>query len=179
MNNDRPTTGAHAAATIGTMATPSSSSAANSSPAWDATRVPVLESEIADVVFEVLVSVMWSDGELASGDVERGRAAADLMCVRSKRGGALGAIANGPLPFPTVPFEQLDAYGRRLAYAGACWIDTASEHPSERRTSFIRAVRMKLDLEDSAVSELRAVAEVVHTRYPVPRDGMAALMRNV
>ena len=51
--------------------------------------VPALDSGAGEVVFEILVAVMWSDGELRASEVERGRAAADVMRVRPSRGGAL------------------------------------------------------------------------------------------
>ncbi len=177
MSSERTTTGVHAAAPIDPATAPVAEVAANGVPPLDRTRTPLLSSEVGEIVFEILVAVMWSDGELASGEVERGRAAADLMRIRPKRGGALGAIADGSLPFPAIAFERLDPYGRRLAYAAACWLDDASDDPSERRKSFIGAVRTKLDLNDELVERLRHLASRVGNDTADVRDAFAALMR--
>ena len=136
-----------------------------------------LPADVAEVVFEILVCVMWSDGELVSDEVERGRAAAEVMCVRPSRGGALGAIADGPLLFPAVAFEKLDGYSRRLAYGAACWLDDASPDPSERRRSFIAALRTKLDLDDATVHNLRTLASLAAGHEP--RTAFALLMRGI
>lgn len=171
VTNDQSQTGAHAAAPT---ADPLDAPAANG-PA----PIPVLPEAVAETVFEILVAVMWSDGELISSEVERGRAAAEIMNARTKRGGALGAIADGPLPFPRIAFEELDGYARQLAYAAACWIDDASDEPSGRRNAFVAALRMKLDLSDEIVERLRAVATAVGIEYDEPRQAFAALMVRV
>lgn len=171
VTNDQSQTGAHAAAPT---ADPLDAPAANG-PA----PIPALPEAVAETVFEILVAVMWSDGELISSEVERGRAAAEIMNARTKRGGALGAIADGPLPFPGIAFEELDAYARQLAYAAACWIDDASDEPSGRRNAFVAALRMKLDLSDEIVERLRAVATAVGIEFDDPRQAFAALMARV
>ena len=173
MTNDQSQTGAHAAAP---SADPLDAPAANGP---TLASVPALPEAVAETVFEILVGVMWSDGELISSEVERGRAAAEMMNARTKRGGALGAIADGPLPFPGIAFEQLDPYARHLAYAAACWIDDASDEPSGRRNAFVRALRMKLDLSDDLVERLRGVATAVGIEHDDPRQAFAALMRRV
>lgn len=175
MSNENSNTGAHVAASVGNDGTVVPHVAANTSPA----AARRLAAETGEIVFEILVAVMWSDGELVTSEVERGRAAADLMCVRPKRGGALGAIADGPLPFPAIAFERLDPYARSLTYAAACWLDDASEAPSERRASFIGAIRMKLDLSDDHVERLRGLATAVGQQFPEPRDAFEALMQRV
>lgn len=171
-----PTSGAHAAASVSEG--PPLGLAANGSPAVAMARTPAISAESGEIVFEILVAVMWSDGELVSGEVERGRAAVDLMRIRPKRGGALGAIADGPLPFPSIAFDRLDRQARRLAYAAACWLDGANRAPSARRRSFIGAVRIKLDVGPAA-AELAAIARQVEVAFDDPRDAFAALMRRI
>jgi len=173
VTNDQSQTGAHAAAPT---ADPLDAPAANGP---TLAPVPKLPEVVAETVFEILVAVMWSDGELISSEVERGRAAAEVMNARTKRGGALGAIADGPLPFPGIAFEQLDPYARQLAYAAACWIDDASDEPSGRRNAFVSALRMKLDLGDDVVERLRAVATAVGIEHEDPRQAFSALMARV
>ncbi|MBL4687543.1 MAG: hypothetical protein JKY37_23305 [Nannocystaceae bacterium] len=177
MNTEQPTSGAHPVASSEHPAL--AEVAANGGPPTAVARTPAIVADVGEIVFEILVAVMWSDGELASVEVECGRAAADVMQIRPKRGGSLGAMADGPLPFPAIAFDRVDASGRRLAYAAACWLDDASEETSDRRTSFLAAVRTKLDLNDETVARMRDLASAVRAEFEDARDAFAALMQRV
>src|SRR5688572_30949630 len=131
-----------------------------------------------EAIFELLVAVMWSDGELATEEVERGRAAAEVMQVRSSRGGALGAIADGPLPFGQIGIDALSARARRLAYAAAEWLADAVPDPTQRRAGFVRALHIRLGVD---ADEARALAELAlelgRSEPQRPRMAFRSLMR--
>ena len=130
---------------------------------------------MAETVFEIMVALMWSDGALTTPEVERGRAAARVMQVRPRRGGAFGAIAEGALPFPEIDFASLDASHRQLAYAAAAWVDQGSAQPSERRTGFMRALQTRLALADQADALLELV-RAVNREHDDPQAAFVALV---
>lgn len=134
---------------------------------------------MGEVVFEILVAVMWSDGELVRAEVERGRAAAEVMQIRPARGGALGAIADGPILFSAIAFDTLDNASRHLAYAAACWLDEASEDPSARRHGFIGQLRTRLALPDHVAAWLQQLAAEAGERHDDPREAFRYLMERV
>ena len=123
---------------------------------------PGLRSPVAGpVIFEILVATMWSVGELVADEVERTRAVAIAMELRELRGGsAFGTIAAGALVFPEIDFELLDPREARLAYAAAEWI-SATSVPSERRDGFLRALRLRLRLEEDEAAILQDLARSV------------------
>jgi hypothetical protein len=130
---------------------------------------------MAETIFEIMVALMWSDGALTTPEVERGRAAARVMRVRPRRGGAFGAIAEGALPFPEIDFGGLDASHRQLAYAAAAWVDQGSAQPSERRTGFMRALQTRLELADQAPA-LEQLAATVSRDHEDPEAAFVALV---
>lgn len=138
-------------------------------------ELPSLDAGEGEAIFELLVAVMWSDGELQSSEVERGRAAAEVMGVRSRRGGAFGAIAAGPLPFGDIGFDVLSPRARRLAYAAAEWISDAAD-PSSRRSGFVRAVQLRLGIDDEEGRWLSELALGVSRDADTPKAGFAALL---
>lgn len=134
-----------------------------------------LDGRAGETIFEVMVATMWSDGELTTPEVERGRAAARCMKINPRRRGAFGAIAEGALPFTDVDFEALDPSHRRLAHAAAAWIDDANDAPSERRSGFLRALQTRLELADEA-DDLRALVRAVDREHPEPESAFTAMM---
>jgi hypothetical protein len=147
-------------------------------PGLEAGPGAILPSE-AEAIFELVVAVMWSDGELAKAEVERGRAAAEVMSVRSRRGGAFGAIAAGPLPFGEIDFDGLSLRARRLAFAAAEWLADAAPDPSERRSGFVRALQIRLGIDDDDARWLGEVAIGLGREHADAREGFGALMRAV
>jgi hypothetical protein len=150
---------------------------------WSRPRVTVDRSGLddleADVIFELLVAVMWSDGELASAEVERGRAAAEIMGVRPRRKGALGAIADGPRPFGEIDIDGLSGLARRLAYAAAEWLADAAPDPSARRHGFVRALQMRLGVDDHEAAALAELGLGLGREIDDPRRSFAQLLRDV
>jgi hypothetical protein len=139
---------------------------------------PALQPGEGEAIFELLVAVMWSDGELQASEVERGRAAAEAMYVRSRRGGAFGAIASGPLPFGDIGFEVLSPSARRLAYAAAEWISDAAD-PSPRRSGFVRAVQLRLGIDDEEAGWLSELALGISGDAESSKAGFVELIQAV
>jgi hypothetical protein len=187
MPNDRDVTGEHNAAP--SMRTPraptgrlralggAAAALADLAPD-DASRSMDLDAGEGEAIFELLVAVMWSDGELQSTEVERGRAAAEVMHVRSRRGGAFGAIAAGPLPFGDIGFDALSPRARRLAYAAAEWISDAAD-PSPRRSGFVRAVQLRLGIDDDEARWLAELALGLSRDGESSKAGFGALMESL
>jgi hypothetical protein len=134
-----------------------------------------LDADMAETIFEVMVALMWSDGALTTPEVERGRAAARVMRVKARRGGAFGAIAEGALPFPEIDFGRLDPSHRQLAYASAAWVDLGSAQPSARRTGFMRALQARLELADQS-DALEQLAATVSREHQDPEAAFVALV---
>lgn len=137
-----------------------------------------LASGEGEAIFELLVAVMWSDGELQASEVERGRSAAEAMYVRSRRGGAFGAIAAGPLPFGDIGFDVLSPRARRLAYAAAAWISDAAD-PSPRRSGFVRAVQLRLGIGDEEARWLSELALGISREAESSKAGFVELIQSV
>jgi hypothetical protein len=154
---------------------PSSSRSADFAPLRERCRSSWTRAEAADTVFEVVVAVVWSGGELLESEVERGRATADVLGVRPRGGGAFAAIADGPLPLPKLHLERLEHDARRLAYAASEWVDTANTEPSARRSGFLRALATLLQLDQKTVEALRRVVNTTHRLHAEPRESFAAL----
>jgi hypothetical protein len=134
-----------------------------------------LDAHMAETIFEIMVALMWSDGALTTPEVERGRAAARVMRVRPRRGGAFGAIAAGALPFPEIDFDALDPSHRQLAYASAAWVDQGSAQPSKRRSGFMRALHARLELGDQT-DALEELAAKVSDEHDDPEAAFVALV---
>lgn len=184
MPNDQSVTGAHTAERTGPLPAVPRADVAGGWPQADVVAERTRESSrgirgldpvMAETIFEVMVALMWSDGALTTPEVERGRAAARVMRVRPRRGGAFGAIAEGALPFPEIDFANLDLSHRQLAYAAAAWVDQGSGQPSDRRTGFIRALQARLGLADQA-DALRELASTVSREHDEPEGAFVALV---
>lgn len=137
---------------------------------------PRLTPRVAQTLFEIAVATMWSDGELTTAEVERGRATARVMRLNPRGAGAFGAIAAGALPFTEIDFDVLDPSLRDVAFATAVWIDEASEDASQRRTGFLRVLATRLDIGDDAVDELREAVRAVDRDNDAPEAAFAALL---
>jgi hypothetical protein len=133
----------------------------------------------ADAIFELLVAVMWSDGELDTAEVARGRAAAEVMQLRPRRGGAFTAMADGALPFGEIEIDALSGLHRRLAYAAAEWLAEAPSSASDRRSGFVRALQMRLGITDDDAQVLGELALGLARECDDPKQAFAALMRGV
>ena len=128
----------------------------------------------SEVVFEVMVATMWSVGELIAAEVERSRAAVTAMGLHPRRGGsAFGAIAAGALPFSEIEFDRLTRSEARLAYAAAEWL-AATSLPADRRSQFLRGLRLRLRLTDTETAQLIALAHEADTAPP--REAFAHLL---
>jgi hypothetical protein len=134
-----------------------------------------LSPQAASTLFEIAVATMWSDGELITSEVERGRATARVMRLQPRGGGAFGAIAAGALPFTEIDFDALTPTLGDLAYATAAWIAEANSQPSERRTGFLRALAARLGLADGVVDQLREAARAVDRDNDAPEAAFASL----
>lgn len=115
-----------------------------------------VSSHSAQVVFEILVATMWSDGELVKDEVQRGRLVAELLELRPRGGGAFATIASGPLPFSDLRFGDLDHNHARLAYAAAEWVASVNDEPSDRRSGFLRALATRMRLAPDDVASLHS-----------------------
>ena len=173
MANDHEMTGAPAAATL--VRTPSGALPA----VWTTTSERWIDAPQGEAIFELLVTVMWSDGELATAEVERGRAAAEVMNVRPRRGGAFTAMADGPLPFGEIDIDSLSGPQRRLAFAAAEWVADAAPEPSERRSGLLRALQMRLLVDDEDARDLGELALSLARECEDPRQAFAVLSRSV
>ncbi|MEM6292282.1 MAG: hypothetical protein AAGA54_13495 [Myxococcota bacterium] len=117
---------------------------------------------LPEALFEIAVAAMWSDGELAAEEVERGHALTRELRTRPRRGGSpFGAIAAGALPFGDLEFDTLNDQERRLAYAVSHWVTAMPQPPSPRRTGFMRGLQLRLRLDDREAAMLRDVVSVV------------------
>lgn len=130
----------------------------------------------AEALFEIIIAVMWSDGELVETEVIRGRAAADVLQIRPRGGGAFAAIAAGPLPFPELGFEHLDEAQTAAAYAAAEWISLSNETPSPRRTRFLQALQTRMRIDDAQAGALRDLAQTIDGSVGDPHQAVAALL---
>jgi hypothetical protein len=127
----------------------------------------------------VIVATMWTVGELIASEVERSRAAVVTMRLLPRRGGSVfGAIAAGALPFTDLEFERLTPVEGRLAYAAAQWVAAASV-PSERRTQFLRGLKLRLRLSDRDAAQLSELARSVDAGSESPREAFAHLVARV
>jgi hypothetical protein len=136
-------------------------SPADSSPGLRHEPTCTMPPDVGELVFEVLVATMWSDGTLATSEVERGRAAAHCLGVRPRGGGAFAAIASGPLPFSELQFDRLSPEVARFTFAAARWLDSANAEPSSRRSGFLRALATRTRIADDEVEALRALVSRV------------------
>lgn len=135
-----------------------------------------LSAAVADALFEIVVAVMWSDGELIADEVERGRAAARAMEVVPQRGGsAYGAIAEGALPFGDIGFDLLEESHRQLALVAAEWVAACNDEPSQRRAAFIRGLQLRLSISDDQARQLRDLATTVSRSASTASDGFHML----
>lgn len=132
----------------------------------------------AEVIFELVVATMWSDGELTTSEVERGRAAAEALGIRPRGGGAFAAIAQGALPFSELAFARLGPTERHVAYAACAWLDAANETSSERRAGFLRALQTRLEISSGQAEHLQQLATTIG-QEPDRRHGFVALGRAV
>jgi hypothetical protein len=146
---------------------------------WTMSSQGWIEPVQAEAIFELLVAVMWSDGELATAEVERGRAAAEVMHVRPRLGGAFTAMADGPLPFGQIAIDALSGPERRVAFAAAEWVADAAPGPSDRRSGFVRALQMRLAIDDEDARYLGELALSLGRECEDPRQGFGVLMRSV
>lgn len=142
----------------------------------DRSRSSRLSPRAAHTVFEIAVATMWSDGELTTAEVERGRATARVMRLNPRGAGAFGAIAAGALPFTEIDFDALDPSLRDVAFATALWIAEAGGDASERRTGFLRVLAARLEIADEAVDELREAMRAVDRDNDAPEATFAALL---
>lgn len=127
--------------------------------------LPELSPGERETVFEVVVATMWSDGELVTAEVERGRAVAEHLGTQPRGGGAFAAIADGALPFDAVQFDTLGSFGRIVAYASAEWVAAANTEPAPRRTRFLEALATRLQLRDEVVGRIRALVATATEQY--------------
>ncbi len=137
-----------------------------------------LERGAAEVIFELVVATMWSDGELTTPEVERGRAAAVALGIRPRGGGAFAAIAQGALPFSELAFDRLGPTERHVAYAACVWLDAANERHSRRRAGFLRALETRLEIPEAQAAHLRELATTIG-HEPDHRHGFTALVRAI
>jgi len=144
-----------------------------------AEHAPVLDTAAANAIFELLVAVMWSDGELAATEVARGRAAVEVMGLRPARGGAFTAMADGALPFGEIDIDGLTGPQRRLAFAAAEWLADAAPSPSDRSNGFVRALQMRLGIDDDDARILGEIALGLGRECEDPRHAFGILMRSL
>jgi len=116
-------------------------------------RDTLFPTSAAAVFFDIVISTLWSDGPLEPREVQRGRIIANALGVVPPRGGVFGAIADGPLPFPSLAFDVLTAVECRQAYALVLWL-VAEQPMGSRRSSFMHALRRRLALSETDAMEL-------------------------
>lgn len=135
-----------------------------------------LPHDAACALFEILIAVMWSDGELLESEVVRGRAAADVLGLRPRGGGAFAAIASGPLPFPELGFEHLQPEQAAAVYAAAEWISVANDLPSKRRSRFLQALQTRMRIDPAQAARLRDLALTIDHDLDDPHHAFASLV---
>lgn len=116
---------------------------------------------IGEALFELAVSVIWSDGPLERNEVARTRALATALDVVPPRGGVLGAIADGAIPFAELAFEQLDNLYSCRAFAIALWLSPSPVSP--RREAFLAAIQTRMGVSQSLVQRLQTIVRTIES----------------
>ncbi len=142
-----------------------STAQALSTPARDEIAASTPSNVLPSALFEIAISAMWSDGELATRAVERGHALSRVLHSVPPRGGSpFGAIAAGPLPFGELEFDVLGSDECRIAYAIALWVGCPGAQPSSaRQKSFCRGLQQRLRIDDGEAAMLSDVVAAVET----------------
>lgn len=130
---------------------------------------PTLTPSAAEAVFEIVVAAMWSDGDLSTEEVARGRVVARVFSVKPSRGGsAFAAIAAGALRFDEIAFSALDEREAKLAFAAAQWVTSAESDLQERRQRFLRGLQLRLRVSDDEAAALQDVALTADAAHSEP-----------
>lgn len=138
---------------------------------------PAPTPSAAEAVFEIAVAAMWSDGDLSTQEVARGRVVARVLSVKPSRGGsAFAAIAAGALRFDEIAFSALDEADAKLAFATAQWVTSSETDLLERRQRFLRGLQLRLRVSDDEAAALQDVALTADAAHSEARKAFATLV---
>jgi hypothetical protein len=111
----------------------------------DMTWSRLVSSRSRDVVFDLVVHMLWADGRVTPDELSAARGAANALGMdTSTFGGLFGRVGR---PFEALGLEQLGPLERPLAYAAAVWMAMADRELAHSEGSMLRRLQRALSLD--------------------------------